>query len=138
MENNEDILSKTAGREVLLRPHHGMCLAYFAGEGYSNDFTAHMYRVQDYLKRDSVVRLVSRTDIICEKCPNNINGECEKPDLTARYDAEVLTRCGLSEGEKLRFSDFSALVKEKILAPGFRGEICGDCQWNELCMEFKE
>ena len=27
---------------IPLRPHHGMCLAYFKGEGYSNGFTAHM------------------------------------------------------------------------------------------------
>ena len=25
---------------IPLRPHHGMCLAYFKGEGYSNGFTA--------------------------------------------------------------------------------------------------
>lgn len=29
---------------IPLRPHHGMCLAYFKGEGYSNGFTAHMGR----------------------------------------------------------------------------------------------
>ena len=32
----------TEGKIIPLRPHHGMCLAYFKGEGYSNGFTAHM------------------------------------------------------------------------------------------------
>ena len=32
---------------VLLRPHHGMCLAYFKGEGYSDGFSAHMKEVLD-------------------------------------------------------------------------------------------
>ena len=32
----------TEGKIIPLRPHHGMCLAYFKGEGYSGGFTAHM------------------------------------------------------------------------------------------------
>ena len=28
---------------IPLRPHHGMCLAYFKGEGYSNGFTCLLY-----------------------------------------------------------------------------------------------
>ena len=37
-------------RPVLLRPHHGMCLAYFKGEGYSDGFSAHMKEVLDELQ----------------------------------------------------------------------------------------
>ena len=35
----------TEGKIIPLRPHHGMCLAYFKGEGYSGGFTAHMAAV---------------------------------------------------------------------------------------------
>ncbi|MBD5521819.1 MAG: DUF1284 domain-containing protein [Lachnospiraceae bacterium] len=118
---------------VMLRPHHGMCLAYFKGYGYSDEFAVHMQKVQDYLKTDAIVRLTVETDIICSKCPNNINGDCEKPELVARYDSEVLRRCGLSAGEGLEFTEFFRLVQENILAPKLRGEICGDCQWDEIC-----
>lgn len=31
-------------KPVALRPHHGMCLAYFVGKGYSDGFTIHMER----------------------------------------------------------------------------------------------
>lgn len=117
----------------MLRPHHGMCLAYFKGYGYSDEFAVHMRKVQDYLKTDAIVHLAVETDIICLKCPNNINGACEKPELVARYDSEVLRRCGLSEGEELGFAEFFALVQENILGPGLRGKICGDCQWSEIC-----
>ena len=27
---------------ICLRPHHGMCLAYFEGKGYSDGFTVNM------------------------------------------------------------------------------------------------
>ena len=42
---------------VLLRPHHGMCLAYFKGEGYSDGFSAHMKEVLDELQKGMDVQL---------------------------------------------------------------------------------
>lgn len=131
----DNILAEAVCEPVRLRPHHGMCSAYFAGHGYSSGFTRHMQQVLDYLKKGAMVRLVVDTDVICSVCPNNISGMCEKPDLVAGYDSEVLTRCGLNEGEELLFADFAAIVRERILDPGLRGEICGGCQWNEICGE---
>lgn len=133
MENRDELLSQDFDQPVMLRPHHGMCLAYFKGYGYSDEFAVHMQEVQNYLKTDVIVHLAVETDIICSKCPNNINGACEKPELVARYDSEVLRRCGLSAGEELGFAEFFELVQENILEPGLRGEICGDCQWSEIC-----
>lgn len=34
-----------------LRPHHGMCLAYFEGKGYSSSFCVHMGEVLEKLER---------------------------------------------------------------------------------------
>ena len=133
MKNRDDLLGQGVDQPVMLRPHHGMCLAYFKGYGYSDEFAVHMQKVQNYLKTDAIVHLAVDTDIICSKCPNNIDGDCEKPDLVARYDSEVLRHCGLSAGEELQFKEFYALVQENILEPGLREEICGDCQWNEIC-----
>lgn len=135
VENKDDILTQSIQEPIQLRAHHGMCLAYFTGHGYSSDFTNHMQQVLEHLKKGATVRLAAETDIICSACPNNIDGVCEKPDLVLRYDTEVLARCGLSEGEEVSFADFSALVKERILAPGLRGEICGGCQWNGICVD---
>ena len=118
---------------VPLRPHHGMCLAYFVGEGYSGGFAVHMGQGLAALAPDTPVKLVVNTDEICTACPNNTGGTCEKPDLVADYDRQVLSRCGLTEGEVLPFGCFTALVEEKILSSGHRREICGGCQWNGLC-----
>lgn len=40
---------------IELRAHHGMCLLFFEGKGYSEGFTAHMQTVLDYLKEDTPV-----------------------------------------------------------------------------------
>ena len=103
---------------VKLRPHHGMCLAYFVGCGYSEDFSSHMGRFLARATPDMPVRLSVETDAICAGCPNNLDGVCEKPE---------------EEGAELSFGQFTALVQERVLEPGLRREICGGCQWSGIC-----
>ena len=110
-----------------------MCLAFFAGHGYSAGFAAHMGKVLASLAPDTPVRLPVKTDAVCAGCPNNQAGVCDKPELVAGYDRAVLERCGLKENAELPFGEFTALVQRNILGPGLRREICGDCQWSGVC-----
>ena len=124
-----------SNRAVRLRPHHGMCLAYFVGEGYSEGFSAHMGRVLSSLVPGTAVELTVAADAVCAQCPNDHGGLCETAEKVRRYDRAVLERCGLEAGETLPFGAFTALVQERILAPGLRREICGECQWDALCAQ---
>ena len=38
-----------SGKPLPLRPHHGMCMAYFVGLGYSGGFSAHMAELLEEL-----------------------------------------------------------------------------------------
>ena len=118
---------------ISLRPHHGMCMAYFAGYGYSDGFTAHMGQLLSSLTPETSVRLTVDTDCVCSACPNNQNGVCDKPELVAAYDNAVLSLCGLQAGEVLPFGRFTELVQSRILSPGLRPSVCGGCQWNGIC-----
>lgn len=122
-----------SGEPLPLRPHHGMCMAYFVGEGYSGSFSAHMAQLLSALRPGSPVRLTLGTDAVCAACPNNAGGVCSKPDLVAGYDRAVLVRCGLTEGQVLPFGELTARVQARILAPGLRREICPGCQWAAIC-----
>lgn len=119
--------------EYKIRPHHGMCIAFFQGKGYSNEFTAHMSEMIHKLENNPTICITAQTDAICLKCPNNKHGICETANKVAEYDRLVLVKCGLSEGTILPYSDFKKIVHEHILLPGRREEICGNCQWNEIC-----
>lgn len=55
-----------------IRAHHGMCIAFFQGKGYSNEFTAHMREMIHKLEKNSTICITTQTDAICLKCPNNI------------------------------------------------------------------
>lgn len=118
---------------ILLRAHHGMCLAFFQGEGYSDLFVAHMGKILEQMQENPSLQIITHADVICEKCPNLENGSCNTPDLVLAYDQKVLSFCGLEEGTVLTWDTFSKLVSERILLQGKRKEICGACKWSELC-----
>lgn len=116
-----------------IRAHHGMCFSYFQGKGYSGAFTENMWAMKKKLEENPEVILVQETDDVCACCPKNPDGRCVSADKVAGYDAQVLARCGLLAGTRIRWETFGQLVQENILLPGKREEICGGCEWNELC-----
>lgn len=68
-----------------LRPHHGMCLAYFEGKGYSNYFTMHMQEMLDFYLCNPDVCLCISPDEICTACPNRV---CEQKDFFTQGSKE--------------------------------------------------
>lgn len=122
-----------AGNTYTIRAHHGMCLAFFKGNGYSSNFTENMEKMKNILAHNPKVRIVNRTDDICVCCPHNGGKTCEEAEKTDRYDAGVLEGCGFLPDTEMYWKEFEASVYENILAAGKREEICGDCQWDALC-----
>ena len=116
--------------EIKLRAHHGMCLAFFEGKGYSTGFTAHMAQILEYLEQENpTVTVVAEADCICGGCPHLANGICESADLVQSYDRQVLSLCDMEE------HSVASHVAEYILSQGKRSEICGGCQWSSICKE---
>ncbi|MCD8005289.1 MAG: DUF1284 domain-containing protein, partial [Oscillospiraceae bacterium] len=101
--------------------------------GYSGEFSRHMGRVKALLEAGREVRLRLQADAVCAACPNRRGAGCAAQEKVLAYDRAVLARCALTEGDVLPFPVFSALVRQRILTPGLRGQICGGCQWEPLC-----
>lgn len=118
---------------IPLRPHHGMCLAYFKGMGYSDGFSVHMQEMLEIFQKGAKIRLHADTDEICSACPNNEKGCCSSFSLVEKYDIAVLDLCGLENGQIMDFDAFTSKVQKEILSSGKRIEICGKCQWNSIC-----
>lgn len=91
-------------KNIPLRPHHGMCLAYFKGEGYSNRFSAHMQEMLDIFQKGAKIQLHADTDEICSACPNNEKGCCSSFSLVEAYDNAVLELCGLENGQIMSYN----------------------------------
>lgn len=123
--------------QIELRAHHGMCLNFFEGKGYSEGFTEHMQSIHNAMEGNPRLRVVVKEDVICQKCPNLKEGICETQELVQEYDRKVLLNCGLAENSEISWDEFSNLIKENIIISGKRKSICGNCQWTEIC-EAKE
>ena len=122
-------------KKITLRAHHGMCLQYFEGKGYSSEFTEHMGKVLDSLTDDTEIKVITDADVICSRCPNLLNGKCSDYELVKHYDEEVLEKIKISPESVLTWNRFSSLIKSNILTTGKREDICGNCRWNSICRE---
>ncbi len=120
-----------------LRPHHGMCFQFYQGKGYSTSFVTHMDQLLQELQADplTMVRMCVGADLVCGHCPHLHGKVCDSDERVLRYDRDVLKACGLHDGEEISYTSFIARIKERIILPGMRSKICGDCNWNALCAE---
>lgn len=115
--------------EVSLRPHHGLCLGFFEGKGYSGEFSRNMAAVLASLTPETPVRLVEGHDAVCACCPNRFSPCPNAPD----YDRRVLELCGLEPGQALTWGAFREAVHSQILLPGRLSAVCSSCRWAALC-----
>ncbi len=119
-----------------IRPHHGLCLHFFRGKGYSEEFVENMTQIQTTLRANPTVTLVAGTDSVCRTCPNRVGEQgCLSDDKVLGYDQAVLQLCGVQLGDTLPWNDFFQRVEEHILSKNLRQSVCGNCQWTELCHE---
>lgn len=121
---------------LTIRPHHGLCMQFFAGEGYSNAFVANMKTTLDWLNDnpDTPFMLLSETDIICGHCPNKIGNQCKTQEKVARYDRLCLQLCGFENISQTTWNIYSSAVKVNIIEAGKLDEVCSDCEWHSSCL----
>lgn len=124
-----------------LRPHHGLCISFFRGSGYSEEFTEHMKEVICRLKDNPEIILAHGEDEVCSVCPNRTPQGCRERQKVESYDRKVLELCGLGvrreeqSGSEYRlfWEEFRQAVEKRIIRAGKRREVCGDCEWDRLC-----
>ena len=63
-------------KPLSLRAHHGLCLCFFRGKGYSEEFVRNMTDVVNMLRSDPYVTVTCQADVICRACPGNLDGKC--------------------------------------------------------------
>ncbi len=117
-----------------LRPHHGLCIGFFQGKGYSPAFVDNMKNIISELNSsDPMIMLTLTGDSVCSCCPQMSDGSCDKNGKALSYDKKVLEICGLSDGQIMNWNSFRCIVSENILIPGRLCQVCGDCRWSYIC-----
>lgn len=101
--------------KFLIRPHHLLCMRYFQGCGYSEDFTENMRYVISNLKNGSEVLLTRGCDDICRKCPNNRKNMCCDGEKVKSYDSSVISLCNLDFDKVYEYGCLYSLVENNII-----------------------
>lgn len=120
--------------DIFLRPHHGLCIHFFEGKGYSSEFTEHMSKTIARLQKPNTrIVLTMQEDEICRMCPNYLETGCSSKDKVEKYDRKVLKLTGLKCDIPMPFSKLQATVADKIIAEGKMSQVCADCGWAQIC-----
>ncbi len=120
---------------VKLRPHHVLCITFFEGKGYSEEFVEQMTRVIRELKKNPHIQLTQGEDQICAACPNNNEHQGKCFEKASKYDKKVNELCKLSPDILIEWKLLHERVKRYILEAGKLSDVCGDCEWSSICMK---
>lgn len=120
-------------RELRIRPHHLLCIGYFEGKGYSDSFSRSMAQIKELTMQNPKITVSCSADEVCRACPNRVESGCRTQGKVMRYDREVLRLLEIEEGMHSDWNSLRKMTEEKILNCRKREEICGDCEWNEIC-----
>ena len=123
-----------------LRPHHLLCIQKYTGKGYDAPFAANMEKIIRRLQADpgQLIRLVEGRDDVCAACPHMVDGRCASEEKVNRMDRGVLSACARSYGQADSWRALADAAGKRIFQTKKSEEICGDCQWIELCRATRE
>jgi len=117
-----------------LRGHHLICLHFFDGEGYSQEFIRNL---KDTLRKSeySPVEICSGADEICTKCPHLKDNTCHY-DMNAEedirsMDSTALELLNLSPGSKADWNDIRNAVP--LIFSQWYVSCCMGCDWITVC-----
>jgi len=125
-----EIVSKKE-RKALLRGHHLICLNFFRGEGYSEEFIENLYAV---IKKENI-EIVTGADEVCRKCPYLKEGKCRSSDYTDEkihlQDREALRLLGFKPGMIVDWKLIASKLPEII--DEWKAEFCLNCGYRKVC-----
>lgn len=124
---------------VRLRGHHFICLQFFRGEGYSEEFVENLAHVVARATREPAL-VVAGIDNVCAACPDlgadsrcasaSAGGEAE----ILRIDELALEVLGSSPGARLSLADArERLVADAMGVGTWRANACDGCTWESVC-----
>lgn len=114
-----------------LRGHHLICLNFFRGEGYSEEF---IYNIRTVLK-DQKVNVVQGPDDVCAVCPYLKDGKCASDEYTNDtilfQDSAALGLLRMIPGDSTDWKTISGKLPP-ILAR-WKAQFCIDCGYKKIC-----
>ena len=122
-----------------LRAHHFLCLATYAGKGYSARFVENMSRVWHEARGGAIglVRPTVQADRVCLACPHLLDGRdldsCAFHAAIAERDRKMIRAMGWVENQQVDFG--RALHEVQTRHRELMRSVCGGCEWVPICSQ---
>jgi len=117
-----------------LRGHHLICLQFYRGEGYSDEFVENLKKVVDTAKKHGIL-IVEGADDVCNHCPYLVGGKCmyrENADKEIRcLDSLAMALLKTAPGKTITWKEVEETIPEII--EEWREKACKSCDWREVC-----
>jgi len=123
---------------IRLRGHHFICLQFFGGQGYDEQFVANLLGVVARLRREPAT-LVPGADDVCAACPSlSPQATCVDPATgeaeIARLDELAGELLGMHPGDRLTLAQAAERLGDDAVAIGrWRFEACDGCGFEAVC-----
>jgi hypothetical protein len=89
---------------------------------------------------DLEIEIISECDSICQHCPHNVEGICQKKPGYARktrdMDMYVLAKIDLKGRSRGKAKNIFSIVNAKLRDNSDVQRLCGGCSWKEKCLWF--
>jgi len=129
---------KYLGRVVKLvkfRGHHLVCLHFFKGEGYTQEFICNLKNLVDRAEGGEEIEIVAGADEVCRLCPY-LRGDCcghkhDADEEVKKLDKMALDYLDEAIGNKVTWRE----VKEKVNSASqeWFTAFCKGCDWEKVC-----
>lgn len=119
-----------------LRGHHLICLNFFKGEGYSQDFVENIFRILE----DDQIEVIFGADDVCSKCPYLREGVCiykeNAEENIVELDQMAYKLLDIYPGMRTDWK----IIGEKIplIMENWKKFACVTCDWKRVCEENEE
>lgn len=120
---------------VRLRGHHLICLRFFAGEGYSEEYRANLRDVVGRAANGEPVLLVRGADDVCAACEHMAPGRCpfeaDAHGEIARLDRLAERLLQVTPGQTLDYGELGDGLRPVLST--WRRDACERCEWLPVC-----
>lgn len=123
-----------------LRGHHLICLHFYRGEGYSEEYVKHLQRVVNKAIKGELIEVAAGADDVCRACPylqDNLCAHKEDADNEIReLDQKALEFLSVHPGSRVLWSD----LQKKVMAANksWVDSFCSGCDWLDLCTRIRK
>ena len=127
---------------IILRPHHFLCLKGYKGFNYSTKQVENWDSVVNVLLKnpDTDIFIASGKDSLCRTCPLSSGAtkrlmQCLEQNIQ-ELDDKIRILLGIEAGKKYRYSDVVEIMNQKVTKEKHQ-ELCSKCLWwrKGLCQD---